>query len=91
MSGSSVSSSWSARMPSKLTTVVETPDGEVGADQVTMLGSSSTTRAQVLRPSSSQGRHDSPPLPVCGVGAGAGAGVGRTASSHLALVPAGSR
>src|ERR1700723_1128672 len=49
MSGSSVSSSWSARIPSTLTTVSKPRTARLDRIRSTMLGSSSTTRAQVLR------------------------------------------
>ena len=52
MSGSSVSSSCSARMPSTLTTVSKPRTARLDRIRSTMLGSSSTTRAQVLRTSS---------------------------------------
>src|SRR6266566_1217839 len=49
MSGSSVSSSWSARMPSTLTTGSKPRTARLDRIRSTMLGSSSTTSAQVLR------------------------------------------
>src|SRR5579862_1782343 len=52
MSGSSVSSSWSARMPSTDTMVSKPRTARLDRIRSTMLGSSSTTRAQVLRVSS---------------------------------------
>src|SRR5487761_594860 len=52
MSGSSVSSSCSARMPSTLTMVSKPRTARLDRIRSTMLGSSSTTRAQVLRVSS---------------------------------------
>src|ERR1700757_4212492 len=52
MSGSSVSSNWRARMPSMDTMVSNPRTAGVDGIRSTMLGSSSTTRAQVLRASS---------------------------------------
>src|SRR5580692_2353030 len=52
MSGSSVSSSCRARMPSTLTMVSKPRTARLDRIRSTMLGSSSTTRAQVLRVSS---------------------------------------
>src|SRR5208282_1773147 len=52
MSGSSVSSSCSARIPSTLTTVSKPRTARLDLIRSTMLGSSSTTRAQVLRAAS---------------------------------------
>src|ERR1700732_2792504 len=52
MSGSSVSSSCKARMPSTLTMVSKPRTARLDRIRSTMLGSSSTTRAQVLRVSS---------------------------------------
>src|SRR5208282_5099951 len=52
MSGSSVSRSWRARMPSTLTMVSKPRTARLDRIRSTMLGSSSTTRAQVLRASS---------------------------------------
>src|SRR5260370_36222789 len=52
MSGSSVSSSWSARMPSTDTTVSKPRTARLDRIRSTMLGSSSTTRAHVLRAAS---------------------------------------
>src|SRR5271170_3625807 len=49
MSGSSVSRSWRARMPSTLTMVSKPRTARLDRIRSTMLGSSSTTRAQVLR------------------------------------------
>src|ERR1700690_892910 len=51
MSGSSVSSSWRARMPSTDTTVSNPRTARLDLIRSTMLGSSSTTRAQVAAPS----------------------------------------
>src|ERR1700679_3282436 len=48
MSGSSVSSSWSAFLPSTDTTVSNPRTARFALMRSTMLGSSSTTRAQVL-------------------------------------------
>src|ERR1700722_19260654 len=52
MSGSSVSSSCSARIPSTLTTVSKPRTARLDLIRSTMLGSSSTTRAHVLRAAS---------------------------------------
>src|SRR6185437_13828170 len=52
MSGSSVSSNWRARMPSTDTMVSNPRTARLDRIRSTMLGSSSTTRAQVLRASS---------------------------------------
>src|ERR1700733_6917570 len=52
MSGSSVSSNCSARMPSTLTTVSKPRTARFDLIRSTVLGSSSTTRAHVLRATS---------------------------------------